>query len=139
MFVSKSSPKLVFSWSIRKTKMFVMTCDLLRNVRLLSKRDRKQELDILYHVSLCVFRAYLENRDVGPSICLAETFPTSRQQLNRIWVPVKYETEMKRNRSKRNKTKRNRSKRNETNDTASHCGQKSVFYNIRKSFSNIRN
>ena len=45
--------------------------------------------------------------------------------------------ETKRNKSKRNKTKRNKSKRNETNDMASHCGQK--FSNIRKSFSNIKN
>ena len=41
--------------------------------------------------------------------------------------------------TKRNKTKRNKSKRNETNDMTSHCRQKSVFSNIRKSFSNIRN
>ena len=34
--------------------------------------------------------------------------------------------------TKRNKTKRNKSKRNETNNMASHCGQKSVFSNIRK-------
>ena len=70
-------------------------------------------------------------------------------------VPVKCETKQKRNgtkrnrskrnetdrnetkqiETKRNKTKRNKSKRNETNDMARHCGQKSVFSNIRKSFS----
>ena len=45
--------------------------------------------------------------------------------------------ETKRNRSKRNETNRNKTKRNETNDMTGHCGQTSVFFNIRKSFSYI--
>ena len=65
----------------------------------------------------------------------------------RLGVPVKCETKQKRNgtirnRSKRTKqietkrteTKRNKSKRNETNNMVSHCGQKSLFSNIRNSF-----
>ena len=61
-------------------------------------------------------------------------------------VPVKCETKQERNGSKgkkqietkRNRSKRNETNRNETNDMASHCGQLSVFSNIRKSFSNIK-
>ena len=66
-----------------------------------------------------------------------------------VGVPVKCETKQKRNETKQIETKRNRSKRNETNrnetkqiernetnDMASHCGQISVFSNIRNSFRN---
>ena len=61
---------------------------------------------------------------------------------------VTKQIETKRNKSKRNgtdrnemkqiETKRNKTQRNKTNDMASHCGQLSVFSNIRKSFSNIK-
>ena len=47
-----------------------------------TKLDRKQDLNVLYHV--CVLSGWIEKQDGGPGLWLSETFSTSLKPLNGI-------------------------------------------------------